>query len=92
MDKQNYSYIIGVDDELWVIIEDGVSFLVDSKGVVVDIKSLYDAQKRLIESIIMFAIFWLRLFLTQSIPKLLINLLLKASLNLFAQPMKVINK
>ena len=64
MDKQNYSYIIGVDDELWVIIEDGVSFLVDSKGVVVDIKSLYDAQKRLIESIIMFAIFWLRLFLT----------------------------
>jgi len=92
VDKQNYSYIIGVDDELWVIIEDGVSFLVDSKGVVVDIKSLYDAQKRLIESIIMFAIFWLRLFLTQSIPKLLINLLLKASLNLFAQPMKVINK
>jgi len=64
VDKQNYSYIIGVDDELWVIIEDGVSFLVDSKGVVVDIKSLYDAQKRLIESIIMFAIFWLRLFLT----------------------------
>jgi hypothetical protein len=45
--SKTYSYIIGVDDELWVIVEDGVSFLVDLKGVVVDRKSLHDAHKDL---------------------------------------------
>lgn len=49
-------------------------------------------RKRLEESIVEFVVFWLRCFLTQTIPKLLINLLLRASLNHSAQPMKEINK
>jgi hypothetical protein len=31
-----YSHIIGVDVELWDIIENGVSFLIDPEGMVVD--------------------------------------------------------
>jgi hypothetical protein len=38
-----YNYIVGVDDELWDIIEDGVTFVVDTKGMVVNKKSLTDA-------------------------------------------------
>ena len=35
-----YSNIIGVDDEPWDIIKDGVEFIVDTQGIVVDIKGL----------------------------------------------------
>lgn len=38
-----YSHIIGVDDELWDIIKDGVRFPMDSEGMVVDGKSLSNA-------------------------------------------------
>jgi len=41
-----YSYIICVDDELRDIIEDDVRFQVNSKGMMVDRKSVTDAQKR----------------------------------------------
>jgi hypothetical protein len=42
-----YSRIICIDDELWVIIEDGVGFPVDAKGMVVDKKSLTEAQRKI---------------------------------------------
>jgi len=35
-----YNHIIGVDDELWDIIEDDVGFTVDAKGLVVDRNTL----------------------------------------------------
>jgi len=39
-----YSHIIGVDDEIWDIIEDGVDFPFDLEGMAVDMKSLTEAQ------------------------------------------------
>jgi len=39
-----YSHIIEVDDELWGIIEDNVTFHVDLEGMVVDRKSLTQAS------------------------------------------------
>jgi len=42
-----YSHIKEVDDNQWDIIEDGVRFLVDSEGMVVDIKSLTKAQSKI---------------------------------------------
>jgi len=39
-----YSYIIGVDDELWDVIKDGVLFPVDTKRIVPDKKSLSATQ------------------------------------------------
>jgi len=50
--RKMYSHIIGLDDELWDIIEDGVSFPLDSKGMVVDRKSLIDAHKKIIEFVV----------------------------------------
>jgi len=41
-----YSHIIG-NDEQWYILEDGVTFQVDSKEMVTDIKCLIDAKKDL---------------------------------------------
>jgi len=41
-----YAHIIGVDDQLWDIIEDGVEFEVDTKGILLDIKSLTDDQRK----------------------------------------------
>ena len=38
--SQMYNHIIGVDDELWDIIEDDVGFTVDAKGLVVDRNTL----------------------------------------------------
>jgi hypothetical protein len=40
-----YSHITRVDDELWDIMEDGVGFPVDPEGMVVDRKSLTEAQR-----------------------------------------------
>jgi len=31
-----YSHIIGIDEELWDILEDGVDFTLDEEGVAVD--------------------------------------------------------
>jgi len=42
-----YNHIIDVDDELWDITENGVSFQVDIKGMLLDRKSLIDAQKKI---------------------------------------------
>jgi hypothetical protein len=42
-----YCHIIEVDDNRWDIIEDGASFPVDSEGMVVDIKSLTEAQRKI---------------------------------------------
>ncbi|AES98828.1 hypothetical protein MTR_5g073300 [Medicago truncatula] len=42
-----YSHIIEVDDELWDIIEDGVIFSVVSVGMVVDRKSMIEAQRKI---------------------------------------------
>jgi len=41
------SHIIGVDDELWNIIEDGVSFTIDVEGMVVDMNILTEAQSKI---------------------------------------------
>lgn len=42
-----YSHIIEVDDNRWDIIVDGVSFPIDSEGMVVDIKSLTEVQRNI---------------------------------------------
>jgi len=43
-----YSHIMGLDEELWDVLEDGVDDLVlDEEGVVVDRKKHIDAQKKL---------------------------------------------
>jgi len=42
-----YSHIIGVDDKLWDLIEDGDSFEVDTEGIVTDRKSLTPAQRKI---------------------------------------------
>jgi len=36
-----YSHIVGVDDELWNINEDGVGFLIDSECMIVDYVTPY---------------------------------------------------
>src|SRR4030066_734468 len=41
-----YSHIIGIDDELWDIIEDGIDIVVDDEGKSADRKSLTEAQKK----------------------------------------------
>src|SRR4030067_3495360 len=41
-----YSHIIGIDDELWDIIEDGIDIEVDDEGKCTDRKKLNDAQKK----------------------------------------------
>src|SRR4030067_2120365 len=41
-----YSHIIGIDDELWDIIEDGINIVVDDEGKSTDRKSLTEAQKK----------------------------------------------
>ena len=41
-----YSHIICVYDELWDIIEDGVSYVVDHEGVMVDRKSIFDVERK----------------------------------------------
>src|SRR4030066_2583936 len=41
-----YSHIIGIDDELWDIIEDGIEIEVDDEGKCTDIKRLTDEQKK----------------------------------------------
>ncbi|KEH17136.1 hypothetical protein MTR_0040s0040 [Medicago truncatula] len=58
-EKNNYSirppsfngdaanHIIEVDDNRWDIIVDGVSFPIDSEGMVVDIKSLTEVQRNI---------------------------------------------
>ncbi|MCH89874.1 F-box/LRR-repeat protein [Trifolium medium] len=41
------SHVIGIDEELWETVNDGVEdFVVDSDGMVVDRKSLTEAQKK----------------------------------------------
>ena len=40
-----YNYIIGVDDELYDIIEVSVNFHVDPDGMVVDRNSLFKAKR-----------------------------------------------
>jgi len=40
------NYIIGVDDELWAIIEDGITFTVDRYRIITDRKSLTTTQKK----------------------------------------------
>jgi hypothetical protein len=42
-----YSHIIGVDDSLWDIMEDGITIPVDEKGVAIDRKKLTDAQRKI---------------------------------------------
>jgi len=42
-----YNHIICVGDVLWDIIEDGVGFAVDAEGMVVDRKSLTEAQRKI---------------------------------------------
>lgn len=42
-----YNDIIGVDDEIWDIIEDGISFAIDYKRMVIYRKSLSDAQRKI---------------------------------------------
>lgn len=41
-----YTHIIGVDVELWNILEDCIEILVDGVGMVADRKSLTHAQKK----------------------------------------------
>src|SRR4030067_697766 len=41
-----YSHIIGIDDELWDIIEDGIDIEVDDEGKFADRKKLTDEQKK----------------------------------------------
>src|SRR4030043_946392 len=41
-----YSQIIGIDDELWDIIEDGIDIEVDDEGKCADRKKLTDDQKK----------------------------------------------
>ena len=42
-----YTYIIGLDDELWDILEDGIDIVVDNVGMVADRKTLTPAQKKI---------------------------------------------
>src|SRR4030067_2512625 len=42
-----YSHIIGIDDELWDIIEDGIEIEVDDEGKCADRKKLTDEQKKI---------------------------------------------
>ena len=42
-----YSHIIGIDDELWDIIEDGIEIEVDDEGKCADRKRLTDEQKKI---------------------------------------------
>src|SRR4030065_1028137 len=44
--RKLYSHIIGIDDELWDIIEDGIDIEVDDEGKCVDRKRLTDEQKK----------------------------------------------
>jgi hypothetical protein len=41
------SYIRGVDDELWDIVEDGTNFEVDEEGMMADRKKLTITQKKI---------------------------------------------
>lgn len=38
--RKMYSNIIGVDDELWDIFKEGIKFIVDTEGIMVDRKGL----------------------------------------------------
>lgn len=42
-----FIHIIGVDDKMWDIIEDGVNFFVDVEGMVIDKKRLNEAQRKI---------------------------------------------
>jgi len=39
-ENKMYSYIIGIDDELWNVIEDGPGFEVEEVGMVIDRKKM----------------------------------------------------
>lgn len=52
-----YTYIIGVDDELWDILEDGIDIPVDGIGMMDDRESLTSAKKPT-ENIIECVEFW----------------------------------
>ena len=41
-----YTYIIGLDDELWYILEDGIDMVVDGVGMVKDRKTPTPSQKK----------------------------------------------
>lgn len=41
-------YIIGVEDELWDIIEDGINFEVNEEGIVADRRNLIVTQKNML--------------------------------------------
>jgi len=41
-----YNHIIGIDDELWDIIEEGVSFEVNEESVLADRKKTYKKHPR----------------------------------------------
>lgn len=41
-----YTHIIGLDDELWDILEDSIDILVNAVGMITDRKSLTPAQKK----------------------------------------------
>lgn len=47
-----YTYIIGFDDELWDIIEDGINTDVNSVGMVKHRKILHLIKRKLTENII----------------------------------------
>src|SRR4030042_6598637 len=44
--RKLYSHIVGIDDELWDIIEDGIDIEVDDEGKCIDRKKLTEAQKK----------------------------------------------
>src|SRR4030066_2244712 len=41
------SHIIGIDDELWDVIEDGIDIVVDDEGKSANRKNLTEAQKKI---------------------------------------------
>ncbi|MCI47421.1 F-box/LRR-repeat protein, partial [Trifolium medium] len=41
------SHIVGIDEDLWDIVVEGIDFLVDCDGMCTDRKNLTDAQKKI---------------------------------------------
>lgn len=86
------THILGLDDELWEILEVVIDIAVNGVRMVTDRKSITLAKKRLIGNIIELMAFWQMLYLTLSTSKLFSNLLLKPFLNPYVRHMKDIKQ
>lgn len=67
--SKTHTHIIGIDDDLWDIMEDGIDIPVNGVRMVSNRKTFTPAQKRSIKNIIELKVSWFLLYLILSTSK-----------------------